>query len=250
MSRFDRTSQQLASLRRGVPLDQDTRDTPVLEVIDLFYISTDPDIIIARNPPAFFLDDFPNYQDVRRIDAFDSPTQEFIQASLDGEPNGGYVEHQVFPILRYNQEGVLEWRFGPTLVNRNILGARELLILETTRVLLKNSASASTPPQALVSMRLSVVGPGGVAALGGAPPEFPAETRNRNAAHHHLVAHALFKEPAEPASPPANRAVLFNVHKATGFWARATNVTVIFFDDPADPNYLAREISILRGVQL
>lgn len=240
MSRFDRTSQQLALARRSVPLDQDVRDTRVLEAVDVFYVSTDPDIEIVAGTPA--LAPLLNYQDVRRQTTFDNPFDLF--ATEDPELNGGFYEHQVFPVLRHDEQGVLRWRFGSTLPvvslgrtdpqgSFNLVGARELLILETTRVILKAAGDGS---EALVSVRLSAVGPGGVAGLGG----------NANAQHHHLMAHALYREPAA-GPPPQNRVVLFNVLRATGFWARATNVSVIMFDDPAHPNFRTREVSVLRG---
>lgn len=235
MSRFDRTAQQLTMLRRDSPLDRDARETPVLEIIDVFYFSDDTSLIIGKDGIFDFVGR-PNLEDSRTRTVFDNPTISQLRASEDPVPNGGFYQQRMYPILRPDEtkDGALQFVFGYDLLGDTV-EAREVLTLETTRVVLRNAGDNT---QALVSIRLNAVGPGGVGGIGGV----------RNTRHHHLIAHATFREPI--AGPPANqnRAILFNVEKATGFWARATNLSMILFDDPAHPNYLAREISVLRGV--
>jgi hypothetical protein len=235
MSRFDRTKQQLAMLRRDSPLDRDARATPVLEVIDVFYVSDDTDLRIGKNGTFDFIGR-PNLEDSRTRSVFDNPTISQLQASDDPVPNGGFYQQRMYPILRPDDEegGALQFVFGYRLQG-DLQEAREVLTLETTRVVLRKAGDNT---QALVSIRLNAVGPGGIGGTGGV----------RNIRHHHLVASATFREPV--AGPPANtnRAILFTVETATGFWARATNVSMILFDDPAHPNYLAREFSVLRGI--
>lgn len=236
MSRFSRTAQQLAILRRDAPLDRDARATPVLEVIDVFFISDDPTLNTGPNG-TFDFDGTPNVEDSRTRSTFDNPTISQLRASLDGVPNGGFYRHRVYPILRPDEGEAgspLRYVFGWRLVGE-LQEAREVLILETTRVVLRNAGDNT---QALVSMRLNATGPGGVAGTGGA----------KNSRHHHLIASATFLEPIAGPPPNQNRAILFTVETATGFWARATNVSMILFDDPAHPNYLARELSVLRGI--
>jgi hypothetical protein len=239
MSRFSRTAQQLAMVRRDSPLDRDARSTPVMEVIDVFYVSDDPTLNTGRNG-TFDFDGTPNVEDSRTRSAFDDPTISQLQASDDPAPNGGFYRHRVYPILRPDDEAAaapagppLRYVFGWRLLGE-MQEAREVLVLETTRVVLRKAGDGT---QALVNMRLNATGPGGVAGTGGA----------KNARHHHLIASATFREPVG-GLPNTNRAILFTVETATGFWARATNVSMILFDDPAHPNYLARELSVLRGI--
>jgi hypothetical protein len=227
MSRFGQTAQRLAAIRRDVPLDRDMRDTRTAEVADQFYHSDDPDRVIWRDPiDATSFSEYTNQITVTRRSTFEDPAA--LGTGPSSAANPGYLEQRLYPILRYNEQGELDWRFG--LYSGGFVVTRTSGELLTTFRTLFRAVNAGEPD--VVFERLHFTGPGGV---------------DRDENNHQLVASAVYEQ-RDAETPTANSVVVYNVERATGFWSRATNVAVIRFDDPADPNFRLREVSVLRGV--
>jgi len=230
---FSRTASLLTNLRRRTPLDRDLVDASTAEVIDTFYFSDDPTRVIAgpESAPEELLN-LPNY--VRRSDvasppgpypAFEAPAAIFTGAATS---YAGDYEMRTYPVLRYNARGVLDWRFGYATSDAQLIArdSAEILTLQTTRF-------PSTMPEepTITQERLHLVGPGGADIF---------------VNDHQVIASTAYEVDEDAVEP--NGAVVYRVERATGFWARATNVVVIRFDDPAHPDYLLREVNLLRGV--
>jgi hypothetical protein len=228
MSRFGETAQRLAAIRRDAPVDLDLRDTRTAEVADTFYYSEDPERMVWREQfESGAVEESFNDITVRRRTAFEDPA--VVGTGPSSAANGGYYEQRTYPVLRYNEDGELDWRFGvysSGFVIRRDSG--EVLTLHRT---LFRAANAGEPD--VVFERLHVVGPGGV---------------DQKFGDHQVIASTTYEQRGFADGPAANSVVLYAVERATGFWARATNVAVIRFDDPADPNHMLREVSLLRGV--
>lgn len=226
MSRFAQTTQRLSAIRRDVSVDRDMRDTQTAEVGDLFYFSEDPERIVWRTQitPTEFIE-YPNERTITTNASFEDPAA--LGTGPASAANGGRIEQRRYPILRYNDRGELDWRFGRYsggFVVRTT-GGEIVTFLRT----IFRAVNAGEPD--VVFERMHITGPGGV-----------DEIEN----DHQVVAFTAYEQ-RDTDAPQANSVVLYNVERATGFWARATNVAVIRFDDPADPNHLLREVSVLRG---
>jgi hypothetical protein len=229
---FSRTASLLTNLRRRTPLDRDLVEASTAEVIDTFYVSEDPTRVIQDSPPLLNADNY-----VRRADlvappgplpAFELPSAIFTGS---GSSYAGGYEMRTFPILRYNARGVLDWRFGYATTDAQLIArdSAEILTLQTTRFL-------PTLPgeRTVIQERLHVVGPGG---------------GDIAINDHQVIASAAYEVTAgAELADPQNGAIVYRVERATGFWARATNVVMIRFDDPSHPDYLLREVHLLRGV--
>lgn len=239
MTSFARTTSMLGNLRQRTPLDRDLTDASVAEVIDTFYYSEDPTRIISTGPTLVLPDEptdtlnVPSY--VRRADVVIGldPTLPAFEMPLDlgtgpATSYAGNYEQRTWPILRYNAQGVLDWRFGYGGAGVSIRDSFEILSTQTTRFL----ATGAAGERDTILERLHVVGPGGV---------------DMYQNDHQVVASAAY-ETDDAMTPARNGAVVYRVERATGFWARTTNIVVVRFDDPADPNYLLREVNLLRGV--
>lgn len=245
MSLFRKTSQRLLNLRLTCPVDRDVRDRPVAEIIDAAYYCEDPAVTIYREEGE---QDRLNVAERVRREAFPH----------GGTNSEGYTELSRFAVLRPNDRGELDWRFGPDTLPQLI--AKSAAETVTIRVAcFRESAATIREGRDAYCERLHLVGPGGVS-------EFQS--------HHELTACAVYTRPTgadvegageqEPAPVPSpwgpsapgpppitppddaaipTRAVVYNVERATGFWARATNVVVLHFE----PNRV-REIVILRGI--
>jgi len=228
---FSRTASLLTNLRRRTPLDRDLVDASTAEVIDTFYYSEDPTRVIQDSPPLLNADNY-----VRRADivsppgpgnyaAFEIPAAIFTGAATS---YAGNYEMRTFPILRYNARGVLDWRFGYATADAQLIArdSAEILTLQTTRFL----PGAPDEP-AVTQERLHIVGPGGADIF---------------VNDHQVIASAAYETVGEPTT--SSGAVVYRVERATGFWARATNVVIIRFDDPSHADHLLREVHLLRGV--
>jgi hypothetical protein len=227
MSRFGETAQRLAAIRRDVPIDRDLRDTRTAEIADQFYFSEDPDRVVWRQPlPEGGFVEYTNQITVTRRDAFEDPAD--LGSGPPSAANPGYLEQRLYPILRYNDRGELDWRFG--LYSGGFVNARTSGETLTTFRTLFRAVNEGEPD--VVFERLQFTGPGGV---------------DVNENNHQVIASTVYEQ-RDAEAPTANSVVVYNVERATGFWSRATNVAVIRFDDPADPNHRLREVSVLRGL--
>jgi hypothetical protein len=228
MSRFDSIAGQLRVIRRNLPLDQDIGASKMAEVLDTFYYSDDLNRSIWFDPVTPQVPPGAPITQTRTHTVFEPPLVLGTGLGLFPNPNSSYSQRSA-PVLRFNRDGLLDWRFGflsSGFVSKD-LESGELISFETTRF-----AGAGAGGTDYVMERIHITGPGGADLL----------------LNDHLVIATAIFEAANTTAPNQNGATVYNVELATGFWARTTNVVIVRFDDPSDPNTKLREVNLLRGV--